>query len=217
LSESRPYQSERRRRQAAETRRDILRAARRLFAARGYAATALGDIAAEAGVSVPTLYASVGSKAELARALVEFVNDEAEIEQHDQAQRAATTAPELIRANVHLVRVLNERCGDIIRAISSAASSEPELIPVMEAGRRYHREGEQAVARRLAEMRALRPGIDAAQAGAILGTLLSYEVFNLFALLEGWSYDHIEAWLADAAMRLLLPDTADGREPSHLE
>ncbi|HEU5423231.1 MAG TPA: helix-turn-helix domain-containing protein [Nitrolancea sp.] len=204
MAESRPYQSERRRRQAAETRRDILQAARRLFAERGYAATPLSEVAAAAGVSVPTLYASVGAKADIARALVEFVNEEAEIAEHDRRQRVAETAPELIRANVHLVRVLNERCGDIIRAMASAAASEPEVVPALEAGRRYHREGEQAIARRLGEMGALRAGLDEAEAAAISSTLLSYEVFALFALTEGWSYDRIEDFLAGTLSGLLL-------------
>ena len=39
---------------AAETRREILRAARRLFAAHGYAGTSLQQIAEESGVAVQT-------------------------------------------------------------------------------------------------------------------------------------------------------------------
>jgi AcrR family transcriptional regulator len=70
MSESRTYQSPRRRQQAEETRRAILGAARQLFAERGYAATALSDIAEAAGVSVPTLYSSIGSMATIAWSLV---------------------------------------------------------------------------------------------------------------------------------------------------
>ena len=47
---------------AAATRREILGAAERLFAEQGYAQTSIVDIAAAAGVSVPTIYASVGQK-----------------------------------------------------------------------------------------------------------------------------------------------------------
>ena len=62
-----PYRSDRRARQAEETREAILAAARRLFAARGYAATSMGDIAAEAGVALQTVYSSVGGKSALHR------------------------------------------------------------------------------------------------------------------------------------------------------
>jgi AcrR family transcriptional regulator len=206
MSESRTYQSPRRRQQAEETRRAILGAARQLFAERGYAATALSDIAEAAGVSVPTLYSSIGSKATIARSLVEFTNEESDIPENDRIQQATTNGPDLIRANAHLVRVLHERSGDIMRALISAAASEPELAPALEAGRNYHRDAEYANARRLAEMQALRPGISAEDAGALITTLALPEVIGHLALVEGWSYDKIETWLAETLIRLLLKD-----------
>ena len=208
MTESRTYQSPRRRHQAEETRRAILGAARQLFAERGYAATALSEIAERAGVSIPTLYSSIGSKATIARALVEFTNELADIPENDRIQQAATTAEGLIRANAHLVRVLNERNGDIMLALISAAAVEPELTPTVEAGRRCHRDGEYAIARRLAEMQALRPGLSADDAGAIITTLAIPEIWAQLALVEGWSYDKIESWLAETLMRLLLADEA---------
>ncbi|MCS7089481.1 MAG: TetR family transcriptional regulator [Verrucomicrobiota bacterium] len=52
------------------TRQRILRAALRCFAERGYAATAISDIARAAGVSKPALYYHFRDKADLFRALV---------------------------------------------------------------------------------------------------------------------------------------------------
>src|ERR671933_281637 len=60
--------------QADQTRRDIIAAARRLFARDGYQATTMKAIGEAAGVSVQTVYDSVGSKAALLLAL----NDELE-------------------------------------------------------------------------------------------------------------------------------------------
>src|SRR5260370_7256826 len=54
-----------------ETRRRILAAARRLFLKRGYASTSMAAIADAAGVSVETIYLSIGGKASLVRYLVE--------------------------------------------------------------------------------------------------------------------------------------------------
>lgn len=204
MTESRPYKSKRRQIQAESTRREILSAARWLFAERGYTPTTLDEIAAKAGVSVPTLYTSVGSKAKIARALIEFVNEEADIPENDRRQRAATTGPELIRANVHLTRVLNERCGDIIRAIASASASDPEVLPALEVGRDYHREGEYEIARRLSRMGALRSELGVEDAGAILSTMTSYEVWHLYVTLEGWSYDRVESWLVDSLIEMLV-------------
>lgn len=67
-----------------QARRDaIFRAAARLFATRGYGATTVEDIAAAAGISVPTLYAYVASKADLMVALYEA--DRALIDDRKQA------------------------------------------------------------------------------------------------------------------------------------
>ncbi|MBV9282547.1 MAG: helix-turn-helix transcriptional regulator, partial [Chloroflexi bacterium] len=71
--EKRPYHSPRRQEQARRTRRQILEAARRLFAARGYAATTLPAIAREAGVSAPTVTAVFGTKSALLEALIQLV------------------------------------------------------------------------------------------------------------------------------------------------
>ena len=46
---------------------------------RGYAATSLKGIAAQAGVSVQTVYDSVGSKADLVRRLSDLIDEEAQV------------------------------------------------------------------------------------------------------------------------------------------
>jgi len=206
MASSRPYRSEHRQRQAEQTRRAILGAARTLFTDRGYAATSVADIAAEAGVSVPTVYASVGAKAELARAMVEFLNEEGGVLENDQWQRQATSPDELLRRNMHLVRELNEKCGDIIRSVRAAAHSEPDLVPVVEAGDGYHREGEYAIAGALAQMGALREGISVEQAGAIITVLASSQSIDQLVLEHGWSHQEVEDWLADTLRVLLLTD-----------
>jgi hypothetical protein len=155
-------------------------------------------------VSVPTLYASVGTKAELARALVEFVNTEGGVDENDAKQRLARDGRELVRLNMRLVRELNERCGDIMRAVRSAAHTEPDLVPVVAAGDTYHREGELAIARRLDEMGELRRGWSVERAAGVLATLASSQTIDQFVLAEGWSYDEVEQWLVESITRLLL-------------
>src|ERR687893_353998 len=68
----RPYASSLRAAQARETRRRIVEAAARLFVREGYAATSIAAIAAEAGVAVPTVYATLRSKAGVLRAVVDL-------------------------------------------------------------------------------------------------------------------------------------------------
>jgi AcrR family transcriptional regulator len=66
----RVYRSELRAEQARRTRVQVLEAATRCFTTRGYAATTMREIAAAAGVSVPTVFAQ-GSKAALLLACVD--------------------------------------------------------------------------------------------------------------------------------------------------
>lgn len=68
---------------AAVTRSDILRAARRLFAARGFAATTTGEIAEAADVTVGALFHHFGDKTALFRNVFEEI--EAELEAHVRA------------------------------------------------------------------------------------------------------------------------------------
>src|ERR1700738_4766032 len=59
----REYDSTRRRAQARQTREAILDVARRRFLADGFAPTTIAAIAAEAGVSVDSIYKTFGRKA----------------------------------------------------------------------------------------------------------------------------------------------------------
>src|SRR5688500_2144480 len=68
-----------RERRAQLTHDEILQAARRLFAERGYARTSVRDIAQAAGVSAQTVYDSVGSKQELVARLNDLIDSEAGI------------------------------------------------------------------------------------------------------------------------------------------
>src|SRR3954451_18742035 len=54
------------------SRPDILDAAHRLFVERGYVATSIPAIAAEAGVAVQTIYNTVGSKRQILGGVVEL-------------------------------------------------------------------------------------------------------------------------------------------------
>ena len=67
----RAYASPLREKAAAQTREAILQAATELFGKRGYGLVTVADIAAAAGVSPKTVFASVGSKREILDRIVE--------------------------------------------------------------------------------------------------------------------------------------------------
>ena len=70
---TRTYRSTVRAEEARQTRLAVLAAARDLFAENGSEGLSVAEVAAAAGVSVDTVYASVGRKPELAVAVVDMV------------------------------------------------------------------------------------------------------------------------------------------------
>ena len=189
---------------AAATRREILGAAERLFAEQGYAQTSIVDIAAAAGVSVPKIYASVGQKKALVLALVSFVGEGAGMGDAQRALAAASTADDVLAAAAGLNRRLLEDRGDVVRAIRSAASVEPDVAAAYAATQGMHREGSARVARRLASLGALASTTTPEEATAAIELLTGVETYETL-LGRGWSLDRAERWIVAALRRLLLP------------
>ncbi len=99
---------------AAATRQAILQAARRLFAARGYDATAIDEIAAAARVTSGALYHHFRGKREIMRAVFEEIEQEL-ARRVGAASGPARRAPEALRL---ALRAFFDAClEDDVRAI----------------------------------------------------------------------------------------------------
>jgi AcrR family transcriptional regulator len=195
----------RRQLQAAQTRREIIMAATRLFTEQGYARTSVTDIAREAGVAVQTIYSSLGSKAQIITAMVDEVDLIAGIpELNDQAMRA-TDPNEVIAIAVRLTRQLNERCQDILAGLRSAAQVDEEIASAYARGNARHAAGARQFTERLAALGALRPGLDTENAAASLSVLLSTDVWVQLRTDHRWTFDRSESWLVATLRALLLP------------
>jgi AcrR family transcriptional regulator len=189
---------------AAETRREILRAARRLFAAHGYAGTSVQQVAEESGVAVQTIYSSVGSKAALVLALNDLIDEEAGVAPLTAGVLAETDPPRLIARGIHLIRQLNERCGDLIQVLFSAEPAEPDAAAAVADGMRRHELGASAIAQRLEALGALRAGMTPERAAAVLSMMTSPASWRQLTQRAGWTFDESEAWLTAALALLLL-------------
>ena len=189
---------------AAETRREILRAARRLFAAHGYAGTSLQQIAEESGVAVQTIYSSVGSKAALVLALNDLIDEEAGVAQLGAGVRAETDPPTMIAKTIHLTRQLNERCGDLIQVMLSAEPAEPDIAAAVADGMRRHESGASAMAQRLGALGALRADTTPERAAAVFSMMTSAASWLQLTQRAGWTFDQSEAWLTESLTQLLL-------------
>ena len=189
---------------AQQTRGDILRAARRLFAERGYAATSINDIAEEAGVAVQTIYARLGSKRGMLLALIDLIDEEAGVGSLAEEVTSAGTPLAALRAGVRVTRSFQERCGDIIEALFTAAGAEPELADAVAEGQRRHREGARITIDRIQTLKGLRNDTPPDQARALFALSTNHEAWR--ELIRGYrlDWDPAEDWLIDALSRALL-------------
>jgi AcrR family transcriptional regulator len=189
---------------AAETRREILRAARRLFAAHGYAGTSLQQIAEESGVAVQTIYSSVGSKAALVLALNDLIDEEAGVAQLGAEVSRETDPPKMIAKTIHLTRQLNERCGDLLQVLLSAGPAEPDVAAAVADGMGRHESGVSAMAHRLGALGVLRAGTTPERAAAAFAMMTSPASWLQLTQRAGWTFDQSEAWLTESLTQLLL-------------
>jgi AcrR family transcriptional regulator len=198
----RAYRSPRREQQAAETRAMVLAAAARLFGERGWAATGMRDIARAAGVSVETVYASFGSKADLLLAAIDVavVGDTTPVPLDQRPEFAALgsgTRQQRARATARLVTGINQRTAGVILALREAAASDTALAQRMrEREQRRRVNVEQGAA--LVAGRAVTP-----EEADGLWAVLTVEVYQLLTELRGWTPQQYEDWLAGVIDRLL--------------
>jgi AcrR family transcriptional regulator len=192
-----------RERRAQLTHDEILRAARRLFAAHGYARTSVRDIAKAAGVSAQTVYDSVGSKQQLVAQLNDLIDTEAGIGAIVGADLQSEDPHVVAAISARVARSILEHCGDIIHALVTGAAAEPELAAVLAEGQRRHVEGAGRVVAVLGGLDALGP-IDPDEAGETLAAITDIRFALVLQESYGWSLDRLEGWMADASRRLLL-------------
>ena len=214
----RAYDAGRRRAAAEQTRRSIVEAARRLFLARGYAATTMPAIAEAAGVALDTIYASVGKKPTLFRLLIELAISGAE-----------APVPALERDYVRAIRCEPSAAGKLTRYAAAVASMHPRMAPLIRVLQAAAPQDESLAAvwkeiseRRAANMRLLaadlratgqlRSELSLEQVADVIWSMNAPEYYALLVEQRGWPLAQFERWLAEAWCRTLLStDTGAGQ------
>jgi AcrR family transcriptional regulator len=213
----RRYDSSRRRAQAAATRRDILVAAQRLFDQRGFTATTMDAIAAEAGVALKTVYVGFDTKSGLLQSLWNHLlragRDEVPVaEQEWYREMVHEPDPERqLRLVARNARVVKLRIAGVLEVIRSAAPTDPDIGALWGRIQSEFLANQRVIAESLDQKNALRPGLDVDSATDILWTLNISNLWHLLVVERGWTPERFEQWLGDlACSQLLVRDGADG-------
>lgn len=193
-----------RERQAQLTRDEILKAARRLFAERGYTRTSVRDIAEAAGVSAQTVYDSIGSKQALVARLNDLIDGEAGIAEIAGAAARSSDPREVAALSAKVARSILEHCGDIIHALVTGAAAEPDLQVALAEGHRRHVRGAAMVVGLLQKLDALDGSVDPEEARDTLAAISDVQFALLLRDSYGWSLDRIESWITVTSQALLL-------------
>ena len=206
----RRYDASGRQEQARRTRRTVLEAAHRLFLDRGYAATTVAAVAGEAGVSVETIYKSVGKKPELAKAVfdVAVVGDDEDvpmIEREFVARNMAEPDPvrKLEAYGDHLA-VTAPRVSPILLVVRAAAASDVGAAAVWEQLQTERLTGMTMFAGHLDDGGHLRAGMSRDEARDVLWTYNSVELWDLLVSQRGWTNDRFGTWIGHQLVAALL-------------
>ncbi len=203
----------------------MVKAAYDLFCRKGYLGTTINAVAEEAGVAVPTVYYTFGTKAallseSLGAAIVGFdLWREPPAEPIDiwellpwnrwwsDFQDAPTAADALDIFIRHGVQVL-ARVGPLIGAMH-AASGEPEASEVVRVSEQRRVDSyREAIGIMASKPGRLRPGLSEAEATDTLVVLFSAELYQALAVGRGWQTGRCLDFFGDLLRAQLLSDRA---------
>lgn len=178
------------RRRAAQGRRDaIVDVALQRMLANGYAATTVAAIAAEAGVSVETVYKGFGGKAGLVRAMWErglAGQGPTPAEARSDAASVGLADPrEVIARWTAIGTEVAPRAAPVLLMVRAAAAADPEMARLRDRIRTERFTRMEHNARTLAAH--LREGVTVEQARDVLVAYTSPELFETLVLQQRWS------------------------------
>jgi AcrR family transcriptional regulator len=203
-SARRGYRSGLRSQQADQTRQRVAEAATSLFVRDGYAATSVSAVARAAEVSAQTVYNIFGTKAALLKSAydIALVGDADPVPLAERPDvRALYADPDparFLRGYAKLGRTVLDRAGALmLQVVAGAAAGEEDLVALNETTNGERLVGTLMVARRLADLAALAPGLSVEQARDRIWTLNSVEVWHLVTGTPGWTADEYQDRIGD--------------------
>ena len=204
----RTYDSDRRKERARRARQQVLIVARREFLANGYGATTMQTVASGAEVSVEMIYKAFGNKA----GLVKAIHDEAlagpgpipTTQISARMKREESDPRKLLHSWGDFVAEVTPRVSPVVLLIRAAAETDPAAATLWTQINDERLAGMTHDAQRLAEQGHLRPGITVQEAGDILWTLTSPELYDLLVMRRGWTAARFGQWVGESYIAALL-------------
>jgi AcrR family transcriptional regulator len=210
----RSYDSSRRQEQARQGRARVLTAARHRFLAEGYAATAQPAVAADAGVSVESIYKAFRNKAGVLKAVfdVAVAGDDEPVAIMDRAFVAEINAEpdiarKLARYSEHLVPSM-ARSAPVLLLARAAATLDADVAAVWEQLQAERLTGMTAFAGHLVGTGRLRAELTVDDVRDLLWTMNSVNVYELLVIDRGWAPERYGSFVAGTLTAALVGDAS---------
>ena len=193
--------------QAAATRLRITEAAHAEFEARGYEGTRIEDVAARAGVAVPTVYKAFASKRNLLTAAVTTAmtggpGGPVDRQAWFQEQLDAPTAEQQLQQIARNARRLNDRAAHLLELVRATAARDHEIAALWHDISNERLARSRTSAQRLAAKATLRTSVP--EAAHTLWALTVPELYVLHVKESGRRPEAYQRWLADVLIAVLL-------------
>ncbi len=186
-----------------------LAAAHELFATHGYAGTTMRQIAAHAGVSVPTLEQLFGAKANLLKACIDaaIAGDDRPVAmlERDWA-RAAQAAGDLhafVEIVVDVLEPAQARSAALVIAAFEGSRTDPELAELVQRLEAQRRTMAKWIVDHLTRIQPLRHDLTTRDAIDSVWLLMDPVVHDRIVRRRRRARSHYRRWIADAILRLL--------------
>jgi AcrR family transcriptional regulator len=209
----RAYDSTRRKAQARETQRAVLRSAHDLFVTQGYTRTTMADVAERAGVSVETVYAAFGTKATLLHRAwdVTIGGDDEDVAYHERPEVLALRAePDLARRFAMQAALFTQTARRVVPfqlAVHAAAAAEPAAAAmVLEIGRQ-RLAGISVMAREAAATGQL--AVSEEECRDVVWAMTDGMLWHRLVNERGWSDERFADWLGQLWVSMLVRPTSE--------
>lgn len=180
----------------------MLAAARELFLTQGYAATTVDQIALRAGVSKPTVFNTVGNKAQVLKAVRDVVmagDDEPVPVTERRSVAAIAEATDLdtaVRATARHITAIARRYHGIHEVLRGAAQVDPVMAELWATAERERHVGAGQVLARLS--RQARPVVTRTSAQDQLWLLMAPDQYSRLVVDRGWTETAYRGYLKRA-------------------
>ena len=208
---SRRYRSSVRAEGAARTRAGIIAAARTLLHDKGYAGTTVTEVAHLAGVSVDTLYASIGRKPQVVLAVVDDILGEGAgpvpARQRAYVARVQQTAElrEKLRVYADAMGRLQPEISPLLRALAFAGEEDADCAAAVRQIDERRAANMRLLAAELRTTGELRADLDDAAVADLIWSTNSWEYFELLHR-RGFTPRRYARHLVDVWYRVLAAD-----------